>query len=198
MFMTPGIPDDCFDRVEGVPMTKHEIRILSIAKLRLFPAALVYDLGAGSGSVAIECKRLLPNGKVFAIEKNTAAVELIKKNCEKFGVEVAVIAGSVPEAMYDLPPADRIFLGGSGGKMHAILDACDDKLKGGGWLVINSVSMNSGADAYTILRDKGYLLEAAQVNIAVLKSRSNAQMWQARNPVTIIAAQKRGQSGGSR
>ncbi|MCX5780737.1 MAG: precorrin-6Y C5,15-methyltransferase (decarboxylating) subunit CbiT [Firmicutes bacterium] len=173
-------------------MTKHEIRILSIAKLQLFPTARVYDLGAGSGSVAIECKRLLPAGQVLAIERNPRAIELIKRNCEKFGVDVTVIAGTLPEAMQNLPPADRIFLGGSGGKMPAILDACDERLNAGGWLVLNSVSMSSGADAYRILKAKGYHLEAAQVNIAVLSSKGNAQIWQARNPVTIIAAQKRG------
>lgn len=196
--MTPGIPDECFEREEGIPMTKNEIRVLSIAKLRLFPNALVYDVGAGSGSVAIECKRMIPDGQVFAIEKNPRAIELIRNNSKKFRVNMEIIPGIAPEAMVNLPSADRIFLGGSGGKMKAILDACDDKLKDGGWLVINSVSLNSGADAYEVLRNKGYYLEAVQVNIAVLNQKGNAEIWQARNPVTIISAQKRGNPGGMR
>jgi len=198
LFITPGIPDEYFEREEGIPMTKNEIRVLSIAKLRLFPSALVYDVGAGSGSVAIECKRLIPAGQVFAIEKNPRAIELIKNNSKKFRVNMEVIPGIAPEAMEGLPSADRIFLGGSGGKMKAILDACDDKLKDGGWLVINSVSLNNGADAYGILKGKGYYLEAAQVNIAVLNRKGTAEIWQARNPVTIISAQKRGNPGGIR
>jgi cobalt-precorrin-6B (C15)-methyltransferase len=188
--VTPGIPDDCFEREAGIPMTKNEIRILSIAKLRLFPSALVYDVGAGSGSVAIECKLLIPQGQVFAIEKNPQAIELIKKNCHKFKVQLEIISGTAPEALAQLPLADRIFLGGSGGQMPAILDACDGKLKEGGWLVINSVTLDSAPVAYKILRGKGYSLEVVQVNIAVLSHREDVQLWQARNPVTIIAGQK--------
>lgn len=197
-YVTPGIPDECFYRDEGIPMTKNEIRVLSIAKLRLFPRALVYDVGAGSGSVAIECKRLIPAGQVLAIEQNSRAIDLIRKNCDKFAVKLEVIPGTAPGALENLPLADRIFIGGSGGKMGAILETCDTKLKAGGWLVINSVSLNSGPAAYEILKGKGYYMEATQVNISVINKKGNTAMWQARNPVIIIAAQKRGEPGGMR
>lgn len=191
-FITPGIPDENFIRDEGVPMTKNEIRALSICKLRLFPDAIVYDIGAGSGSVAVECKFLMPQGKVFAIEKNPVGIDLIKRNSAKFGVQIEVIEGIAPEALENLPLADRIFIGGSGGNLKEILDICDQKLRSGGWMVINSVTLNTGPEAFQILKEKNYNIEAVQTNIAVTSSRGRVELWQARNPVTIITAQKGG------
>ncbi len=192
-YVSPGIPDEYFLRTEGVPMTKSEIRVLSLAKLRLFHQAVVYDIGAGSGSVAIECKLMLPAGRVLAIERNPQAIELIKNNAEQFDVDLELIAGSAPECLQGLPEADRIFLGGSGGQLPSILNGCDAKLKTGGWIVVNSVSLSTAPDAYNILKSKGYSVEATQVNIAISSQRGNSELWQARNPVTIIAAQKRGE-----
>ena len=191
-FYSPGIPDEDFIREEGVPMTKNEIRVLSLSKLRLFPGAVVYDIGAGSGSVAIECKLINPEGKVFAIENNPPAIALIKKNSRKFGVNLEVIEGTAPLALHDLPLADRIFLGGSGGRLKDILDMCDRKLKMGGRLVVNTVTLHNGPAAYVFLKGKNYTLEAVQVNIALIKEVGTSELWQARNPVTIIAAQKKG------
>jgi len=173
-------------------MTKNEIRVLSLAKLHLFPGAVIYDVGAGSGSVAIECKLMNPGGRVFAIEKKPRAINILRKNIEKFGVELELVEGMAPVSLKSLPLADRIFLGGNGGKLEAILDICDKKLKMDGWLVINSVTLNTGSKAYAILKEKGYYLEAVQVNIAVIKKVGNSELWQAKNPVTIIAAQKKG------
>ena len=192
MYITPGIPDEEFIRDEGVPMTKNEIRVLSLSKLRLFPGAVVYDVGAGSGSVAVECKILAANGRVYAIEKNPRGIGLIQENSKKFGVDINIIEGTAPQAMADLPEADRIFIGGSGGNLGDILETCDNKLKPGGWLVINSVTLGTGPEAFNILKEKNYTLEAVQVNIAVVSQRGRAALWQARNPVTIIAAGKRG------
>lgn len=191
-YATPGIPDEEFIRDEGVPMTKNEIRVISLAKMRLFPDAVVYDVGAGSGSVAVECKIYLPHGRVYAIEKNPKGIALIKENSKKFGIDIDIIEGIAPQAMKELPQADRIFVGGSGGNLEDILDMCHVKLKPGGWLVINSVTLMTGPEAYKILKAKDYSIEAVQVNIAAASQRGNVQLWQAKNPVTIIAAQKRG------
>ncbi|OEF97996.1 precorrin-6Y C5,15-methyltransferase (decarboxylating) subunit CbiT [Desulfuribacillus alkaliarsenatis] len=185
-----GIPDEQFVRSEGVPMTKNEIRVLSLAKLQLTPAATVYDIGAGSGSVAIEIKRMVPDGKVIAIEKNPEAIKVLKENSKKFKVAIDVIEGLAPDALEGLPVADRIFIGGSGGNLEQILRVCDSKLTTGGRIVLNSVTLNTATDAYKILEELGYEIEVTQVAISYIVSRGNAQMWQARNPVTIIAAAK--------
>ncbi len=173
-------------------MTKCEIRVLTLAGLRLFVGATVYDIGAGSGSVAVECKRLVSRGRVFAIEKNPVAIQTIRENCKKFGVEVVTIEGVAPGALVELPPADRIFVGGSGGNLREILGLCHEKLRHRGRIVVNSVTLDTGADAYKYFKSLGYEVEASQVNIAVLAGRGNVEMWQSRNPVTIIAAEKGG------
>lgn len=186
----PGLADEDFIREPGVPMTKNEIRVLSLAKLRLFPGAVIYDVGAGTGSVSIECKLLFPASQVFAIERDARAREIMKLNLEKFGVELNLIAGAAPEALADLPAADRIFIGGSGGNLAEIIDMGDQKLKPQGWMIINSISLKTGFQAFNCLEAKGYRVEAIQVNIAVSSSRGSSTIWQARNPVTIISGQK--------
>lgn len=188
--MVPGLADDEFLRVPGVPMTKNEIRVLSLAKLRLFPGAIVYDIGAGTGSVSIEAKLLHPSSRVFAAERDPQALQLLAANCDRFGVDLEIIAGDAPGVLADLPPADRIFIGGSGGMLGAIINSADIKLRPGGWIVINSVSLQTTALALEVLEAKGYRPEAVQVNIAVSDRRGRATMWQARNPVTIITGQK--------
>lgn len=172
-------------------MTKNEIRVLSLTRLRLFPGAVLYDIGAGTGSVAIEAKLLSPSCRVFAIERNPRALDLLKQNIEKFAVELELVEGAAPRVLENLPPADRIFIGGSGGELTAVINKADQKLKPGGRIVINSVTLQSGARSWQILEEAGYDLEAVQVNIAVTVKKGSAALWQARNPVTIISGQKR-------
>ena len=105
-----------------VPMTKAEVRAVSISKLELPPDAVVYDVGAGTGSVTIEMALQLPQGTVYAIERNSDAVDLLHQNCEKFGVSnVKIVPGLAPEAFEGLPVATHAFLGGTGGRVEEIL-----------------------------------------------------------------------------
>ncbi|HWP95268.1 MAG TPA: precorrin-6Y C5,15-methyltransferase (decarboxylating) subunit CbiT [Syntrophomonadaceae bacterium] len=186
----PGIPDEDFMREPGVPMTKNEIRVLSLARLRLFPGAVLYDIGAGTGSVAIEVKQLFPSCSVYAIERDPRALSLLKRNCDKFGVELFLVEGAAPADLAGLPAADRIFIGGSGGDLPAIIRQADDKLKPGGRMVLNSVTLHSGPEGWQTLEELGYSLDAMQANIAVTVRKGRAILWQARNPVTIISGQK--------
>lgn len=189
-YYVPGLPDEAFHREPGVPMTKNEIRILSLARLQLFPGAVLYDIGAGSGSISIEAKLLMPDARVYAIEKEPKAVKLIKRNAAKFKVELQLIEGSAPETLEILPEADRIFVGGSGGNLEGIIQACDRKLLPGGRIVFNSVSMFNGPLAFQLMEQRGYQVEAFQVNIALSRKKGGVFLWEARNPVTIITAQK--------
>lgn len=191
-YLGPGLGDEEFYRESGVPMTKSEIRILSLARLRLFPGAVVYDVGAGTGSVAIEMKLLVPSCQVYAVECDPRALEVLKTNCHRFEVELNLVEGAAPAALQKLPPADRIFIGGSGGRLGEIITTCHQKLRPGGRLVVNSVSLNTGPGAYQIMEDLGYQVEAAQVNIAVTSRQGAALLWKARNPVTIICGTKGG------
>jgi len=190
LLFVPGLPDEEFLRAPGVPMTKNEIRVLTLSKLRLFPGAVVYDVGAGTGSISIEAKLIFPSAQVLAVEKDPQALQLLALNRERFGVDLQVVEGSAPAALYALPAADRIFIGGSGGSLAEIIELCHQKLRVGGWIVINTISLKNTAQAFEALEARGYEVEAVQVNIAVSSQKAGAVMWQARNPVTIISGRK--------
>jgi cobalt-precorrin-6B (C15)-methyltransferase len=189
-YFVPGIPDHEFDREPGIPMTKNEIRVLSLARLSPYPGAVVFDIGAGTGSIAIESKLLVPDSRVYAVERDPRALRLIERNCAKFEVELNIVAGAAPAVLESLPMADRIFIGGSGGQLEEILRSCDRKLRPGGRLVLNSVSLFTGPRAYQLMEDLGYRVEALQINVAVSSGKDRAFLWEARNPVTIVWGQK--------
>ena len=113
---TPGIPDELFERDEKVPITKEEVRVIQIAKGRLKPGMIVYDIGCGSGSISVEAAiQIEDSGHVHAVDYDPKAVELTKKNLTKFGVSnVSVIGKNADEAISELPEADTIFVGGTG------------------------------------------------------------------------------------
>ncbi len=135
-FKTPGIPDELFERTEKVPITKEEVRVIQISKARLRPGQLVYDIGCGSGSISVEAAiQVESSGKVLAIDYDENAIELTKKNVEKFGLSnVSLIHGNAKEKITVLEPADAIFIGGTGKDTAEIVELCQDKLKAGGGL----------------------------------------------------------------
>lgn len=189
---TPGIPDHLFKRVSGIPMTKQEIRAIVISKLRLFPTAVVYDVGAGTGSVTVECALQARGGTVYALEKDGQADELVEANARRFGLtNVKLVPGEAPATMEKLLPADRIFIGGSAGALAEILQMAHRKLKSGGWLVATAVTLETGPAVLDFLTRQGYdQVEAVAVNVAKIKQVGSAHLWQAENPVQIIAGQK--------
>ena len=122
--LSHGISDEAFTRGK-VPMTKMEVRTVSVAKLELTENSVLYDVGAGTGSVSVECAGLSDSVKVYAIEKNPEAVELLHENCKKFALtNVKIIAGTAPEALEDLPAPTHVFIGGSSGKMEEVIALC--------------------------------------------------------------------------
>ncbi len=117
--ITPGLPDEAFARAK-VPMTKQEIRCISLAALALKQDTILFDIGAGTGSVSIEAARLACAGQVYAIEKKAEALQLIEKNTRKLQApNVYIVPGTAPEVLEELPDPDRIFIGGSGGEYEA-------------------------------------------------------------------------------
>lgn len=172
-------------------MTKQEVRAISVSHLRLFPGAVAYDIGAGTGSVSVECA-LLGCQRVFAIEKDPAAIRVLEENISLFELDnIQVVSGHAPEAMEQLPAADRIFLGGSGGNLPAILEGVKQKLKPGGWLVANSVTVDTGPEVMDFLQKNGFNnINVVVINVARAVSRGRVRLWQALNPVQIISGQK--------
>jgi len=192
-FKTPGIPDELFERTEKVPITKEEVRVIQISKARLRPGQLVYDVGCGSGSISVEAAiQVESSGKVLAIDYDENAIELTKKNVEKFGLSnVSLIHGNAKEKITTLEPADAIFIGGTGKDTAEIVELCQDKLKTGGRIVIGTILIET---LYTILQllDKLQFdsVDITQVTISKSRKTSTGTMMLARNPVTIISATK--------
>jgi cobalt-precorrin-6B (C15)-methyltransferase len=192
-YKTPGIPDELFERTEKVPITKEEVRTIQLSKARLTPGQTVFDIGCGSGSISIEAALQIENsGKVFAIDYDSNAIELTKKNIEKFGVSnVTVIFGNAKDKISELGTADAIFIGGTGGDTKEIVELCQDKLKSGGRIVIGIILIETLYSVLHILEKLQFdSVDITQVTISKSRKTTKGTMMLARNPVTIVSATK--------
>jgi len=192
-YRTPGIPDELFERLEEVPITKEEVRVVQLSKGRLSLGQVVYDVGCGSGSVSVEAGHQIgPTGKVFSIDIDSRAIELTKKNLSKFEISnVTVIMGDAKEKISGLPQADAIFIGGTGGDTVEIVKLCETKLRQGGRIVIGTILIETlYAVLNTIEKLRFSSVDMTQVTISKSRKTSNGTMMIARNPVTIISATK--------
>jgi cobalt-precorrin-6B (C15)-methyltransferase len=192
-FKTPGIPDEYFERVEKVPITKEEVRVIQISKARLKLGQVVYDIGCGSGSISIEAAlQIGSSGKVLAVDYDENAIDLTKKNMKKFEVSnISTIYGNAKEKILDLEEADTIFIGGTGGDTKEIVELSQDKLKSGGRIVVGIILIET---LYSVLQILDKLqfesVDITQVTISKSRKTTTGTMMLARNPVTIISATK--------
>ena len=185
-----GIDDDEFATAKKL-ITKQEVRAVTLGKLQLQDDLVMWDIGAGSGSVSIEASNLLPNGRIFALEKNPQYLVFIRDNLKKFVARnVMLIETYAPEGLDDLPDPDRIFIGGSGGMLDEIIDAVARRLKPDGRIVLNAVTLDTLTKAVEFLEDHGYTVEVTCVNIAKTRGLTEYKMFEAHNPVYIVAAWK--------
>ncbi|MHB1399770.1 MAG: precorrin-6y C5,15-methyltransferase (decarboxylating) subunit CbiE [Trichloromonadaceae bacterium] len=187
---TLGIPDEEFATIKKL-ITKEEVRVVTLAKLKLRHDMCLWDIGAGSGSVSIEADHLLPNGRIFAIERNEQCVDFIKQNLRKFNARnITLVEGDAPECLENLPDPDRVFIGGSGGSLWKILEAVDARLLAEGRIVLNSVTLDTLTAATEFFDNAGYQVEVTTVNISRTRPLTDYKMFEAYNPVFIIAAVK--------
>ena len=184
----PWLPDSAFVR-GAVPMTKEEVRELAICKLRIRPNSTVWDVGAGTGSVTVEAARAAFAGRVFAVERSEEARELLRANTQAFGLtNVCVVAGTAPEALGGLPPADRVFVGGSSGSLEAILAAALDA-NPAVRLCMTAVTLETLAEALRCMDALGWQnVEFAQVSVAKSRVAGSHHLMEAANPVYVISA----------
>lgn len=188
-----GIADEEFIRGK-VPMTKQEIRVLTMAKARIAPTDVVWDVGAGTGSLSVEAALLAPQGCVYAVERNAEGVSLIQKNKEKFGLRnLKVVAGEAPDALQPLPDCDVALIGGSGSRLDEILDEISSRLKTGGRVVMNCITVQTLAAAIEYLRAHAadFSYEAIQVQINRLQAAGAYDMAKAINPIYIVTGEKK-------
>ncbi len=139
-YVTGGVPDDLFVRGK-VPMTKEEVRVVCLAKLRLPAGGVFWDVGAGTGSMAVEAA-ILGRGQVYAVERDPEGLDLIRANLDRFGLDnVHVVAGEAPDVLADLPDPDRVLVGGSGGHLTEILQEVNRRLKPEGVVVVPAITV---------------------------------------------------------
>lgn len=185
--LTPGYPDDVFIRGQ-VPMTKEEVRSVSICKLHLTEDAVVYDIGSGTGSVSVEIAALSPRVQVYAMEVNGEAVSLLEENCKQFGLHnVRCIRTKAPDGLEDLPVATHAFIGGSKGNLREILWTLYRK-NNHMRIVVNAVSMETICQMQELLKELPVEQEEIlQLSVTKTKQLGGYHMLQAANPVYIYA-----------
>jgi cobalt-precorrin-6B (C15)-methyltransferase len=188
-YITPGIPDELFERSENVPITKEDIRSIVISKLRLRKNYSVIDVGCGSGSITVEVCLQVNSKNVYAIDLDENAIKLTKKNLQKFGVSANLIYSKAEEILPSLPKVDAIIVGGTKGKTEKIIELCISKLKKNGRLVIDTILIETMYKALrTIKREKMHEVEVTQVMISKGKDVPSGTMLVSRNPILILSA----------
>ena len=186
---TPGLPDGAFRRGE-VPMTKEEVRVLALSRLRLQADSVVWDVGAGTGSVSVECALACPAGRVFAVEKNPAALDLLAENKARFQTaNLTIVPGAAPAALESLPPPDRVFLGGTSGELEGILRLVFQK-NPAARVVCTAITLETVAEAARLFAG---LEGADMVQVSATRTRSAGRyhLMDAQNPVWLFSGEGR-------
>ena len=181
-----GISDEEFIRGD-VPMTKSEVRAIVLSKLGLTDDAVVWDIGAGTGSVSIECALAASRGQVYAIEKEADGLELIRQNKIKFRADnIQVVSGIAPGVLEDLPAPTHVFIGGSSGNISQIIDAVLVK-NPEARIVLTTITLETQAEVTEYAKAAGIDIEAVSVQISRAKKAGKYHMMIAQNPVFVIS-----------
>ena len=190
-----GTPESRYDHQGGL-ITKSEIRAIALSKLRLAPHHTLWDLGAGSGAISIEASLFIKKGKIVAVEKNSARIEHIQNNKNQFKVRNLVIVHAVlPKGLSGLPRPDRIFIGGGGKDLKAIVMQAAKYLKPGGRIVINTVLIPNLQVVMATLSRLNFETDVIQVQINRSRQMPWAERFEAQNPVWIITGIRKSEWG---
>ena len=184
-FRTPGFPDESFIRGQ-VPMTKQEVRAAALAKLAVKPADILWDVGAGTGSVSVELALAAPKGHVYAVECDPDACALIRQNRAKFQTyNLTLIEGRAPDALADLPAPDAVFIGGTKGGMEGVLDAVLAK-NPDARICISAIALETLSAAAAALTARGLAAEVVQLAVSRTKPAGRLHLLMANNPIFLI------------
>jgi precorrin-6B C5,15-methyltransferase / cobalt-precorrin-6B C5,C15-methyltransferase len=185
-----GIDDEEFSTIKKL-ITKQEVRAVTLAKLQLQNDLVLWDIGAGSGSVSIEASNLMPGGKLFALERNPQCVAYLRENLAKFCARnVKLIEAEAPEGLDSLPDPDRVFIGGAGGNLAEVVAEVDRRLRAGGLIVINAVTLDTLGRSVELLEYHGYQVEVVCINVARTRPLTEYKLFEAQNPIYVISARK--------
>ncbi|WP_366918578.1 precorrin-6Y C5,15-methyltransferase subunit CbiT [Acaryochloris sp. IP29b_bin.148] len=191
-YISPGIPDELFERLPGIPMTQRDTRLLLISQLRLLPETVLWDIGAGTGTIPVETGLLCPQGQIIAIERDEEVVNLIQANCDRFAVSnVDIVQGNAPACLADLKTQpNRICIEG-GHPMQDILKAAWSYLQTNGRLVASASSLETLyviSETFSALHARN--IEVVQSVINRLETRGTRQTFAAVDPMFILSGEK--------
>lgn len=190
-YRTPGIPDELFERIPGIPLSPREVRLLLLSQLRLADDSVLWDIGAGTGTIPVEAGLLCPNIRIIAIERDNEVADLISRNCAKFGVgNVQVHRGSAPECLPELiATPNRVCI--EGGSLSDILERAWERLAPGGRVVVTTSTLEG---LYRVAEKFAHLqarqIEIVQSGICRLERRGSQQGFAALDPTFVLGGEK--------
>ncbi|MEH1790505.1 precorrin-6Y C5,15-methyltransferase subunit CbiT [Nostoc sp.] len=191
-YITPGIPDELFEHLPGIPLSQREVRLLLISQLRLKSDSVLWDIGAGTGTIPVEVGLLCPGGQIIAIERDEEVANLIKRNCDRFDVKnVEVIEGSAPECLHDLKVSPHRVCIEGGRPIQEILQAAWHYLPPSGRVVATAANLESLyaiSQSFSLLRARN--IEVVQSAVNRLETRGFSQSFTAVDPIFILSGEK--------
>jgi len=189
-----GLNDDEFEQRRPLrgQITKREVRAVSLYCLGLRRDSIVWDIGAGTGSVSVEAATIAHEGQVYAVERDPGSIPLLSANISRYSAgNVRIVEGMAPEALAALPDPDSVFVGGSGGQLPSILQECADRLGARGRIVANFATLERTNDTYRWFQNKGFQAEISMINTARSRPMPDGSLrLEALNPVFIVSAWK--------
>ncbi len=173
-------------------ITKSEVRAVSLYALGLRSDSVVWDIGSGTGSIAVEAAQIAYCGRIYAIDKDTNNAELLENNVAKYGDgRVSVVIGAAPDVLRDLPDPDSVFVGGGGAATPAIIETAVRRLRAGGWLVANFAVMERAGSTYQALKNAAMSPEMTMITAARGRELPDGALrLEAMNPVFVVWGQK--------
>ena len=187
---TPGLPDEAFLR-STVPMTKQEVRAAALAKLGVRPTDILWDVGAGTGSVSVELALAAPRGQVYAVECDPEACALIRQNREKFhAFNLTLLEGRAPQALEALPAPGAVFIGGTKGGMAAVVDIILAK-NPNARICISAIALETLSAAVAALTAHGLSAEVTQIAVSRTKPAGKLHLLMANNPIFLITGERK-------
>ncbi|MBW4556808.1 MAG: precorrin-6Y C5,15-methyltransferase subunit CbiT [Trichormus sp. ATA11-4-KO1] len=191
-YITPGIPDEFFEHLPGIPFSQREVRLLLMSQLRLKPDSVLWDIGAGTGTIPVEVGLLCPQGKIIAVERDEEVANLIQRNCDRFDVKnVEVIAGSAPECLHEIKVAPHRVCIEGGRPIQDILQAIWQYLPPLGRVVAtanNLESLYAISQSFSVLQARN--IEVVQSAVNRLETRGFSQTFAAVDPIFILSGEK--------
>ena len=189
-----GLPDETFAQRRPLrgQITKREVRAVSLYFMGLKTDSVVWDIGAGTGSISIEAGIVARDGTVYAIERDVESVPLLKQNVAAHGSgNIEIVEGSAPQVLAGLPDPDSVFVGGSGGELEEILDAVAARLKTGATVAANFATLERTNATYRWFLERGFQADISMINAARGRPMPDASVrLEALNPVFVVSARK--------